>query len=82
MKALQVRDLPENIYYLLQKNARNNCRSLSGEAIITLAKGLETRISNKDRREKLLSMIKKTPCVKKEVLNINPVDFIREDRER
>ena len=82
MPSLQVRELPENIYYLLQENAKKSHRSLSREAIVTLAKGLSTPVSPKNRRTQLLESIAKNPCVNKKVANIDPVDFIREDRDR
>ena len=82
MPSLQVRELPENIYHLLQKQAKKSCRSLSGEAIFTLAKGLESSVSNKDRRSALLEQIRENPTVEKKILDLDPVEFIREDRDR
>ncbi len=67
MPSLQIRELPENIYYLLQENAKKNHRSLSREAIVTLSKGLSTPISPKDRRSQLLESISNNPCVNKKV---------------
>jgi hypothetical protein len=82
MPSLQIRELPENIYYLLQENAKKKHRSLAGEAIVTLAKGLSTPISPKARRAQLLENISNNPCINKKTTNIDPVDFIRKDRER
>ena len=50
MPSLQVRELPENIYRLLQKKAKDEHRSLAQEAVVALAKGLNTSVSNKTRR--------------------------------
>lgn len=83
MPSLQVRDLPENIYRLLQKNAEVEHRSLAQEAIVTLAKGLETSVSNKERRNKLLADIENQPCSLDNVPSaIDPVSLVKEDRER
>lgn len=82
MSSLQVRELPDNIYYLLQENAKKNRRSLSGEAIVTLAKGLNTPLSPKERRTQLLEQISDNPCVNDKTAGIDPADLIREDRER
>jgi len=57
MPSLQVRELPENIYRLLKNRAAAAHRSLEQEAIMTLAKGLETSTSNKDRRARVLAAI-------------------------
>ncbi len=81
MPSLQVRELPENIYQLLQKKAADEHRSLSQEAIIVLAKGLNTSISHKARREKLLQSIAENQT-NKNITEIDPVKFIQEDRDR
>lgn len=57
MPSLQVRDMPDNLYHLLQQKAKSAHRSLAQEAIITLAKGLHTSGSHQRRREKLLDAI-------------------------
>ncbi len=83
MSSLQVRDLPENIYYQLQKNARAEHRSLAQEAVVVLARGLKVSASNRDRREKLLEMISLSDIQGSAAAKqINPVDLVREDRER
>lgn len=80
MPSLQVRELPENIYLLLQEKAKKSHRSIASEAIVTLAKGLKTSPSQKDRRLKLLKIINENPRIGKEL--IDPVHLIREDRDR
>jgi plasmid stability protein len=47
MPSLQVRELPENIYRLLQENAAKEHRSLAQEAVVTLAKSLKTLLLRK-----------------------------------
>lgn len=83
MPSLQVRELPENIYRLLQEKAAIEHRSLAQEAIVTLAKGLETVASNKDRRNRVLTAIMAQPCnPEQELSDIDPVIMLREDRDR
>lgn len=82
MPSLQVRELPQNIYYLMQERAKTEHRSLAQEAVILLAKGLETTISNKQRREKLLSKIVETHKVSQATKDIDPLLWIHEGRNR
>lgn len=82
MPSLQVRELPENIYRLLQDKAKKEQRSLSQEAIIVLAKGLKASLSQKNRRLELLRDIADNPPINQTVLTIDPVTLLREDRER
>jgi plasmid stability protein len=80
MPTLQVRDLPEEIYTQLSYLAEKEHRSLSQETIVLLKEGILSKVGNKERRKKLLEQ--------NIVININgnelpdPVDLIREDRER
>jgi plasmid stability protein len=80
MPTLQVRDLPEDIYVQLNYLAEKEHRSLAQETIVLLKEGIATKLGNKERRRKLLEKIGD--------LNIDgskfpdPVDLIREDRER
>jgi len=83
MPSLQVRDLPVNIYQRLQRKAKAEHRSLAQEAVITLARGMETGVSHKERRRKLLQAIGEQPCCSAEKATaIDPVQLVREDRER
>jgi plasmid stability protein len=82
MSSLQVRDLPENIYYQLQKNARAEHRSLAQEAVVVLARGLKVSACNRQRRVKLLELISLNTIDATSDELIDPVDLIREDRER
>jgi len=82
MASLQVRELPEQIYLKLKEEAQKKHRSLAQQATITLAKGLNIRLNAKERRFELLSNLKEYH--KKHKLNqlSDPVEMIREDRER
>ena len=83
MSSLQVRELPENIYSLLKRRAEAEHRSIAQEAIALLAKGLDTSISPKVRRTKLLQKIAEEPGLNGgTVSKLDPVELIREDRER
>ncbi len=82
MPSLQVRELPDNIYHLLQQRAKAEHRSLAQEAVATLAKGLQTSLSPKERRIELMRQITAEHPVDKSVLRIDPVELVREDRDR
>ncbi len=83
MSSLQVRELPENIYSLLKRRAEAEHRSIAQEAIVLLAKGLDTSISPKVRRTKLLQKIAEESGLSDgTVSKLDPVELIREDRER
>lgn len=85
MPSLQVRKLPDNVYQLLREKAIKEHRSLAREAVVTLAKGLETSVTNKDRRKKLIKSIADHPCLSgndKGSTPLDPVPLVREDRER
>jgi plasmid stability protein len=80
MPTLQVRDLPEDVYVQLNYLAEKEHRSMAQETIVMLKEGIVSRLGNKERRKKLLETAN--------VLDIDgatlpdPVDLIREDRER
>ena len=82
MPSLQVRKLPDPIYRKLADEAEREHRSLSQQAIVVLARGLGISQDPKERRRQLLERILTRP-VKWEGRRIpNPVDLIREDRDR
>jgi len=80
MPTLQVRDLPEDVYVQLNYLAENEHRSMAQENIVILKEGIVSRLGNKERRKAL--------CETTNVLDIDgvtlpdPVDLIREDRDR
>ena len=82
MSSLQVRELPDNLYRLLQKKAQKEHRSLSQEAIAVLAKGLNTSISHQDRRQELLQEINAQAVAMQTSELPAPADLIHEDRRR
>ena len=83
MASLQVRELPENIYSLLKQRAEAEHRSIGQEAIVLLAKGLDTSIAPKERRTRLLQKIEEEAELNSETLaKLDPVELIREDRRR
>ena len=82
MPSLQVRDLPEAIYHKLQMDARREQRSLSQQAMVTLKKGLEIDENPQDRRRKLVERLLSDPTSFPTDEWKDPVNLIREDRER
>ena len=82
MPSLQVRELPENIYHLLQERAKKEHRSLAQEAVVTLARGLQAPLSQKNRRMELLQMITNSLPVDQSAAHLDPVELLREDRGR
>jgi hypothetical protein len=82
MVTLQVRDLPDQIYGKLKKEAKMKHRSLAQQAVITLAKGLETPYNPKERRSILSDSLNSDRQVSKKYKLSDPVKIIREDRER
>ncbi len=82
MPSLQVRDLPEQIYRKLQINAQKDHRSLSQQAIVTLKKGLDIDENPKERRRILVDQIlSRRVLIDSDKLD-DPVNLIREDRDR
>ena len=81
VNSLQVRNLPTNIYEHLSKQAKAEHRSLAQQAIIVLAKGLNIEIDPSKKRKELLEKIAARDEVNIDS-KLNPVDLIREDRER
>ncbi len=82
MPSLQVRELPDPIYRKLAEEAEREHRSLSQQAVAVLARGLGITQNARDRRRQVLERIRENP-VKWESDDIpDPVDLIREDRDR
>jgi len=81
MYSLQVRELPEKIYNKLQELAEKEHRSLSQQAIVSLAKGLEIDIDAKSKRQQNIEKLRlERDRLGKYALK-NPVDLVREERE-
>ena len=82
MASLQIRKLPENIYFLLNRRAAAEHCSSAQEAIVLLAKGLDTSIAPIERRARLLQKIEEEAELKSgTAAKIDPVEMIREDRK-
>jgi len=83
MASLQIRKLPENIYFLLKQRAEAEHRSIAQEAIVLLAKGLDTSIAPKERRTRLLQRIVEEAEINSgTAAKLDQVELIREDRKR
>ena len=82
MPSIQVRDLPEQIYRKLRINAQKDHRSLSQQAIVTLKKGLSIDENHKERRRILVDQIMSRRVAFDIAKLENPVNLIREDRDR
>jgi plasmid stability protein len=82
MPSIQVRDLPEQIYSKIKNNAQKDHRSLSQQAIVTLKKGLGIDENHKERRRILVDQIMSRRVAFDIAKLENPVNLIREDRDR
>ena len=82
MPSLQVRELPEHIYFQLCHEAEKQHRSIAQQAVAALARGLELDPDPKSRRISLLQRINAEQIALKVVTPIDPALLIREDRER
>ena len=60
MASLQIRKLPENIYFLLKQRSEAEHRSSAQEAIVLLTKGLDKSIAPKERITILFQKLRKT----------------------
>jgi len=82
MPSIQIRDLPEQIYNKIKNNAQKDHRSLSQQAIVTLKKGLGIDEDHKERRRILVDQIMSRRVAFDIAKLENPVNLIREDRDR
>ncbi len=81
MPTLQVRDLPEDVYYRLQQRAKEEHRSVAQETIVLLRRALEQPESPTARREAALTRIQQRKL--EDIPEFPSSDaVIREDRER
>ncbi|MBN2012939.1 hypothetical protein JW960_26650 [candidate division KSB1 bacterium] len=81
MPSLQVRELPAEIYQKLKQEAELEHRTLSQQAIITLAKGLNVPLQPIKRRRKILMQIKQNAHELGQYQLSDPVKLLREDRD-
>ncbi len=82
MPSLQVRDLPDPIYRKLVNEAEKEHRSLAQQAVAVLARGLGVTEDAQERRRRILDQMRKSPIKVDGKKPLNPVDTIREDRNR
>ena len=82
MPSIQIRDLPEQIYSKIKNNAQKDHRSLSQQAIVTLHPGLGIDENHKERRRILVDQIMSRRVAFDIAKLENPVNLIREDRDR
>lgn len=82
MPSLQVRDLPDHIYRKLADEAEREHRSLAQQAVAVLARGLGIHEDHKERRRRLFKKMEENPIQWKGDNIPDPVDLIREDRDR
>ena len=81
MPLLQVRDIPEDLYDELSKIAKQDNRSIAQETIVLLRSALKLDTERIKRRQALLNEAKSLNIDEGDTLP-DPVDLIREDRER
>jgi hypothetical protein len=81
MPLLQVRDFPADIYDEISYEAKQQNRTIAQQTIVLIKKGLGEEISNQERRRRLLEKIRNRD-VPESVKAIDPVKWIREDRDR
>ena len=83
MASLQMRKLPENIYFLLKQRSEAEHLSIAQEAIVLLAKGLDTSIAPKERPTRLLQKIEEEAKLNNgTAAKLDPVELVREDKRR
>lgn len=57
MPALQIRDLPDDLYERLKRLSEQEHRSLSGQATVLLKEALSDETENRDRRDHVIEII-------------------------
>ena len=81
MPLLQVRDFPADIYEEISFEAKRQNRTIAQQTIVLIKKGLGEEVSLKEQRRRLLERINSRD-IPESVKAIDPVKFIREDRDR
>lgn len=81
MPALQIRKLPDNIYRALKAAAERERRSLSQQAIIALANGLNVQPDFRVSRKELLAKIKREAPRWRKLADVDVTAWVREDRD-
>lgn len=81
MATLQVREVPTAVYGALLEASRQEHRSLAQQTLVTLERGLGLAEAPMKRRQRVLRTIRETALEGSERLP-NPVELVREDRDR
>ena len=81
MPLLQVRNFPADIYEEISFEAKRQNRTIAQQTIVLIKKGLGEEVSLKEQRRRLLERINSRD-IPESVKAIDPVKFIREDRDR
>ena len=81
MPLLQVRECPEDIYRKITYAAKSENRTIAQQIIVLLEKALGQEESNILRRKNILKKIQNRNF-SHEIKAVNPVELIREDRDR
>jgi hypothetical protein len=81
MATLQVREVPTAVYGALAEASRQEHRSLTQQALVTLERGLGMAEEPVKRRQRVLQAIAERPIAETEALT-DPVELVREDRAR
>ena len=81
MATLQIRNLPDELYRALVRKAEQERRSVSQQAIVTLADGLDREVDPHERRR---AALRRAALVDPKATRhlIDPAKLIREDRRR
>lgn len=80
MPSLQVREMPDVLYGILQQHAKREHRSLAQQAVVTLARGMDLIENPTERRRELLTRIKAASVISEELPDA--ADLVKEDRAR
>jgi plasmid stability protein len=81
MPTLQVRDLPDDVYYRLTELAKMDNRSLAQETVVVLRRGLGENEDPRRRRRTILSTLPDIRLREDRPVP-SPQELIREDRDR
>jgi plasmid stability protein len=79
MPALQIRNLPDDVYHALRARAQREGRSLSQQALMELRRLPE--LEARERRQVVLARLRARKAPENFAHLPDPVDLIREDRD-
>ncbi len=82
MATLHVRNVPDDVYGLLQQQAHTNRRSISAETVTLLVEALQTRSARAGAAEILAELRNSRQCYSPPPGAPTSLDLLREDRAR